>query len=209
MIPYDPITGAVWSNAVANKPRTCFIMTQLGQNISSSAREARNIVEKCLVGQHFSIIDASSVTTGRDFLIKIWSIILSVPLGIAIIGEEMSASTLENIYFELGVMQALGKETVVVKIGNIENATDLIRTEYIEDPDLSIKVERFLTRCLEQAEQYEMLASELKIKNPLLALDYIKRAFMIMTLVIRKSFYKLYLIPHISISMRKMKLKAC
>lgn len=179
MIPYDPITGDVWSNAISNKPRTCFIMTQLGQNISAAVQEARNVVEQCLASQHFNIIDASSVTTGRDFLIKIWSIILSVPLGIAIICEDMGASTLENIYFELGVMQALGKETVLVKIGNIECATDLIRTEYIEVPHLSTKIERFLTTCIEQAEHYEILATELKGRNPLLALDYMKRAFMI------------------------------
>ncbi len=179
MIPYDPITGDVWSNAVSNKPRTCFLMTELGQNVSSGAQEVRNVVEQCLASQHFSVTDASKVTTGRDFLIKIWSIILSVPLGIAIVCEDMRASTLENIYFELGVMQALGKETVMVKVGNIECATDLIRTEYIEAPDLSIKIERFLTTCIEQAEHYEILGKELKARNPLLALDYMKRAFMI------------------------------
>lgn len=179
MIPYDPITGDIWSTTISNKPRTCFIMTQLGSPISSSIIEARSVVEKCLTKNKFKAIDASSLTTGRDFLIKIWGIIISVPLGIAIICEGMKSSTLENIYFELGVMQALGKETILIKIGNIECATDLNRTEYIEAPDLDIKIERFLKTCIEQSEHYEILATELEEKNPLLSLDYMKRAFMI------------------------------
>jgi len=154
-------------------------MTQLGQKVPPSIKEVRDVVEKCLERKHFKVIDAGSSTTGRDFLVKIWRLILSVPLGIAIVCEGMKPSTLENIYFELGVMQALGKETVLVKVGNIECATDLIRTEYIEAPDLGAKINKFLTTCITQAKQYQDLSTETKDKNPLVALDYMERAFLI------------------------------
>jgi hypothetical protein len=179
VIPYDPITGDVWAGAIKTKPRTCFIMTQLGEPILDGVKETRRVVTGCLKYNNFYETDASYLTTGRDFLIKIWGIILSVPLGIAIICEGMQASTLENIYFELGVMQALGKETILIKVGDIECATDLIRTEFIEAPDIDKKINSFLSTCIAQAGHYEVIATELKEKNPLLALDYMKRAFMI------------------------------
>jgi hypothetical protein len=52
-----------------------------------------------LTNEGFDVLDATSAATGRDFLLKIWDLILSVPLGIALIHEDMRPSTTANVYY--------------------------------------------------------------------------------------------------------------
>lgn len=62
---------------------------------------------------------------------KIWKQILAVSVGIAILTEEMKPNTIGNIYYELGLLDALGKETVVIKTSDFRIPSDFLRTEYI------------------------------------------------------------------------------
>jgi hypothetical protein len=80
----------------------------------------------------YKVIDASTERTGRDFLLKIWKIIESVPVCIVIIHEDTPIKTQANLYYELGVAQALGKETVIIKTPRAEMPSDFNRSEYIE-----------------------------------------------------------------------------
>ena len=50
--------------------------------------------EKYLTEFKIELIDANESVTGGDFLIKIWKLIISVPLGVAIVTEHMKAKTL-------------------------------------------------------------------------------------------------------------------
>ena len=111
MITYDPIEGDAYSKKVYYHPRTCFVVTQLGEPVPESVNRIRRVLNKSLKAREIKIIDANSAMTGRDFLDKIWSMILSVPLGIAIVTEDMPHNTWANIFYEIGLMQALGKET--------------------------------------------------------------------------------------------------
>ena len=90
-------------------------MTQLG----GERTEELNTIIECLYTQlkshRYSYKDANSLVTGKDFLDKIWKISLSVPLGVAVVTEEMSNNTISNIFYELGLLTALGKETIVIK----------------------------------------------------------------------------------------------
>jgi len=176
---YDLIGGDVYAWKINYKPKTCFVMTQLGPPIPNTVAKIRKILRRCLKAKSIEAIDANYDVTGKDFLDKIWSTILSVPLGIAIITEDMSPSTMSNILYEIGLMQALGKETLIIKTKEVVVPSDFVRTEYIEySRRLKAKIDRFLDKLFEQAEHYSVMASELG-HNPLVAIDYLKRAYLI------------------------------
>ena len=115
MIYYNPTDGDPFVKPVAYSPRSCFVMTKLGKPIPSVITEIRDKLSGKLKELDITEIDASSMITGRDFLLKIWKQILSVPLGIGIVDESMSAQTMSNIFYEIGVLHSYGKETLIIK----------------------------------------------------------------------------------------------
>lgn len=160
-------------------PRSCFIMTQLGFPLQDSVIEIRDALTKELNKRYINILDANSYITGKDFLNKIWKLILSVPMGIAIVSKEMKISTISNIFFEIGVLNALGKETIVVKTLDFPIPSDFIRTEYIEFDDMFVnKINLFLDQIFELADHYDLMGESLE-NNPNLSIDYWRRAYLI------------------------------
>lgn len=179
MIPYRPTDGDAHTAKVTYRPRTCFLMTQLGRPIPEEVDAIRKGLGRVLKAHSVELIDANSVITGRDFLLKIWNMIVTVPLTIAVIHEDMPTTTQCNVFYEIGVAQALGKETIVVKTKLAQVPSDFVRTEYIEyDEDFEEKVSTYLTSFFEQSDYYETMADQLD-SNPLLAIDYLRRAFLI------------------------------
>ncbi|MCK4911170.1 MAG: hypothetical protein KAR83_05995 [Thermodesulfovibrionales bacterium] len=153
-------------------------MTRLGKPVPKEIVRMRRTIKKYLTERRFKTIDASSEVTGKDFLAKIWTMIISVPLGIAVLDNDMSPQTLSNVFYEIGLLQALGKEIIIVKKG-VEIPSDFIRTEYIEyDRGFKKQINKYLDKFLEQADYYETVAEGLE-NNPLLSIDYLKRAFLI------------------------------
>ena len=177
MIYYDLIVGDVYSKMIKYKPKTCFIMTKLGKLIPPKIYNMRRTVEKYLKDHNFEIIDASSEVTGRDYLSKIYELILSVPLGIVLISEELPPQTIANIFYEIGLLQALGKETLIIKTEEYDIPSDFIRTEYIEYERKKVKgnTYKYFKKYLEQAEHYELLGCKL-INNPIISINYLKRS---------------------------------
>ncbi len=154
-------------------------MTQLGEPIAEEVVAIRARVEQAFREDGFDVIDANSFTTGRDFLHKIWEIIVSVPVGVAIIPKGMKPMTLANVFYEVGLMQALGKETIVVKAPGAQVPSDFVRTEYVTADDaLEEKLAAFLTSLRERAAHYGFVGSLVE-HNPLLALDYFRRAYLL------------------------------
>lgn len=92
----------------------------------------RNKISECCAKIDYKVVDATTHVTGRDFLIKIWKLIASSPLAVGIVHEEITPGTQENIYYELGIAQTLGKESVIVKSPGSKVPSDFVRTEYIE-----------------------------------------------------------------------------
>ncbi len=179
MILYDPVEGDVSTKQIKLQPQTCFIMTQLGTPIPQEIRNIRNTLEKYLKQRKFKVIDANSVIRGKDFLLKIWKMILSVPVGIAIISNDLTPSTLANIFYEIGLLQAYGKETLIIKTPGSSVPSDFVRTEYIQyDRKFKDRILKFLDGLEEQAEHYAVTAKSLKA-NSLLAIDNLRRAFLI------------------------------
>lgn len=154
-------------------------MTQLGLPLPSKLEEIRKDLSKELVKRDFSELDANSYIKGKDFLSKIWRQVLGVPMGIAIITEEMKLTTISNIFYEIGVLNALGKETIVVKTKGVDIPSDFIRTEYIEyDDRFKTKINKFLDQIDELADHYDLMGNALEA-NPVLTIDYYKRAYLI------------------------------
>lgn len=179
MILYDPVQGDVLTKHIKFRPQTCFIMTQLGTPIPKEIKNIRRTLEKYLKQKKLSTIDASSDVRGKDFLLKIWEMILSVPVGIAIISKELTPYTLANIFYEIGLLQAYGKETLIIKTKDSYVPSDFVRTEYIEyDRSFKKKIIKFLDGLKEQYEYYANTSILLE-GNPLLSIDYLRRAFLI------------------------------
>ena len=179
MIIYSPLDGDAITSSVTSNPRHCFLMTRLGKAVPPGVKEIRDAVTAVCIDYDYSVIDASARVTGRDFLLKIWRQIASSPLAVGVAHEDIPAASQANIYYELGVAQALGKETVIVKSVGAKVPSDFIRTEYIEfDEMFSENFASYLKSVIEQAEHYETVADQLE-RNPILAIDYLKRAFLI------------------------------
>jgi hypothetical protein len=154
-------------------------MTKLGKRVPQVVSEIRYRLTTFLVTNGVPVIDASHTLTGKDFLLKIWNIILSVPLGIAIVDKSMNSSTLSNIFYEVGLMQAYGKETLIIKTKGTKIPSDLVRTEYLEfDETFEGELKKYLYSLLELADHYETLADQLE-NNPLLAIDFLRRSYLI------------------------------
>lgn len=179
MIVYRPTDGEAHTVPVATRCRTCFLMTQLGGAVPPEAIAIRDRVEAAFVDADFEVVDADSFTTGRDFLLKIWEVIASVPVGVAIIHEDVRPATLANIYYELGLMQALGKETLVVKTPRADVPSDFVRTEYVTaDARLERRLGAFVENLRDREAHYGLVGTLVE-NNPLLALDYLRRAYLL------------------------------
>jgi hypothetical protein len=179
MIYYQPTTGDPHTAGIASRPRHCFLMTQLGGHIHPELQAMRGLVETVLGRHGFTVIDAESQTTGRDFLMKIWALVLGVPMGVALIHESMKPRTLSNIFYELGLMHAYGKETLVLKSAAAEIPSDFVRTEYIAmDGRAQSRLDQFMNDVEARPEYYATMADQLE-SNPLLSIDYLRRAYLV------------------------------
>lgn len=179
MIFYRPTDGDVDSAPVAWRPRTCFLMAAMGKPLPAELLNAKRRVKSILRAGNLTTVDAASVTTGKDYLLKIWALAVSCPVGIAIVHEGIRPETMANVFYELGWMHAYGRETVVIKIGDVKLPSDLVRTEYISmDGHFNRNFEGFLRSLNERAVYYQTLSGLLEA-NPLLAIDYLRRAYLL------------------------------
>lgn len=179
MIIYSPSDGDAITSSIKSKPRHCFLMTRLGKPIPKEIAEIRRAISSTCKSCSFKVIDASAQNNGRDFLLKIWKQIASTPLVVGVVHEKIPPATQSNIYYEPGIAQALGKETIIVKSTNITIPSDFVRTEYIEfDSKFTRNFSKYLKGLKEQADHYELMADQLE-SNPILSIDYLKRAFLI------------------------------
>lgn len=179
MIYYSPVDGGPRLTAFPVRPRTCFLMTQLGAPVPAMVAEIRAALDEVLQEESFKLIDADSAVTGRDFLLKIWELVIAVPVGIAIVHEDMRPSTIANIFYEMGLMQAYGKETLVIKTPGAIIPSDFVRTEYVQyGSDFKPRLRRFFASLRERATYYASVAEQTD-RNPLLAIDFLRRAYLL------------------------------
>lgn len=176
MIHYSPVDGDVRRDPIVWRPQAAFIMQQLGAPIPQKVKAVRKQIESALARAGFAAVDATSVTTGRDYLLKIWNLLLGCPVGVAIVHEGITAATMANIYYELGMLQAYGRETVVVKVGSPTLPSDFARTEFVAaGRGFPSRFKPFVDSLRDRNEYYLKLADTVE-NNPLLAIDYLRRA---------------------------------
>ena len=169
----------VITDFISYEPRSCFIMTQLGLPFPDELELIRTDLVIELSKRNIKELDANSYIKGKDFLSKIWRQVLAVPMGIAIVTKDMKISTISNIFYEIGVLNALGKETIVIKTKDFSIPSDFIRTEYIEYDDQFLeKINKFLDQVFDLADHFEIMGESLEA-NPILSIDYYKRAYLI------------------------------
>ncbi|WP_420127701.1 hypothetical protein [Longimicrobium sp.] len=179
MIYYRPTDGGPHGTLLPFRPRTCFLMTQMSRPIPPVLTEIRSALKQVLKEQSYTLVDADSSITGRDFLLKIWEYIISVPLGVAIIHEEMRTETIANIFYEVGMMQSYGKETLVIKTPGATMPSDFVRTEHIQyGSDFKPRMRRFLRSLHDRASYYSTMAEHVE-RNPLLSIDFLRRAYLL------------------------------
>lgn len=180
MILYSPLNSEVLTEPFLLKPKSCFIMSPLGDNASPVIIKIRGTLDKKLQDVGINSIDATKRVTGGDFLDKIWKQILSVPFGVAIIDEKISQTTLGNIFYELGLFDILGKYSVVIKTKECEMPSDFKRSEYLSfDDSFENNFNKFLDTIFEQEDHYVLMAETFAESKPILAIDYLRRAFLI------------------------------
>jgi len=161
------------------RPRTCFLMTQLGGSPPPELVKMRAEVTEAAKRHDFDVIDADGLVTGRDFLLKIWGLAAGTPVGIALVHETMKPSTLANIFYEIGLMQAYGRETLVVKGPKAQVPSDFVRTEYVEyNGQAAQRLDKFFESLQERADYYVTMADQLE-RNPLLTIDFLRRAYLL------------------------------
>jgi hypothetical protein len=176
VIYYSPVNGDVRQEPVLWRPKTAFIMQQLGDPVPDAVLDTRRAIDQVLKRTGWSAIDASDEVTGQDYLAKIWKLILTCPVGIALVHEGIGPSTLANIFYELGMLQAYGRETVVIRIGKASIPSDFIRSEWIPTgPSFKQQIGKYI-KGLAVRETYYRQMAELVERNPLLAIDYLRRA---------------------------------
>ena len=180
MIVYHPFEGDISSSPVIYSPKSCFVMTQLGDDICPQIKRIRNVITRLLKKYNIAELDANSTTTGGDYMTKIWKQTFASPIGIAIISEDLPARTIGNIFYELGLMDSYGKETLVIKTPKCDIPSDLKRTEYINAENrYSRKIESFLNNIQKRADYYELVADQIELGDPVQAIDYKRRAYLI------------------------------
>ncbi len=179
MIFYRPTDGDVQGGPINWQPRSCFIMSAMGKNVPRTVGNARRRVASVLADVGFKSTDASTLTTGKDYLLKIWSLAVCSPVGVAVVHEGIRPETMANVFYELGLMQAYGRETVVVRVGEVALPSDLVRTEYIQfDAKFTRRFSGFVATLAERAEYYLILSQQLE-SDPLLAIDYLRRSYLL------------------------------
>lgn len=179
MIIYSPLDGQAITYSINTKAKHCFLMTRLGTPVPPMVKKIRRDLKACCRPSGYKVIDAATTVTGRDFLLKIWHQIASTPLSVVVLHEDFPESTQANIFYELGVAQALGKETVIIKSPKSKVPSDFTRTEHIVfDKNFSRNFKKYLNSIYEAAVYYETVGDILD-RNPILALDYLKRAYLI------------------------------
>lgn len=179
MIRYSPISSDPSTIPIQYLPKTCFVMSQLRQPVPESQMAIRQRLSKSLRAHGYDEIDADSSITGRDFLAKIWTMVFQVPVGIAIITRQTTRRSLANIFYEIGLLQAYGKETLIIKTKDTTVPTDFIRTEYLSfDDNFEFKLDKYFAFLSSLTEHFDIMAEQLQ-NDPLLAIDYLRRAFLI------------------------------
>lgn len=137
-------------------------MLHSGKDVSGLEESLDAVVCSCLRRLRHDVKKASRQSGTKDYLEKIIQLIRGCGFGVAIFSEFTPASTLANIFFEIGLCGVLGKPVILVKSGDAKPPSDFVRTEWIalqngDKKRLRRDVEKSIKAIQELADYYESL----------------------------------------------------
>ncbi len=85
-------------------------MAAMGNPVPAEVLRAKRRVIRALRQASFRTVDAGSATTGKDYLLKIWALAVSCPVGIAIVHEGVRPETMGMFFTSsVGCMLMVGR----------------------------------------------------------------------------------------------------
>lgn len=134
----------------------------------------------------FEPIKATTKSGTKDFLEKIVQLIRGTGFGIAIFSQFTNATSLANIFFEVGLCNMLGKPVILVKNKDAKAPSDFIRTEWVtfsnNEEQLRADLKKSLKDVVDLSKYFEILgeiAFEAKERDIELAFERYKQALLI------------------------------
>lgn len=159
---FSPISDGILEGPFKPHPRSVFIMLHSSKDVSGLEAIMDAVVCSCLTRLRHDVKKASRQSGTKDYLEKIIQLIRGCGFGIAIFSESTPASTLANIFFEIGLCGVLGKPVILVKSARAKPPSDFVRTEWIafqnrDRKKLRRDVEMAIKSIQELASYYESL----------------------------------------------------
>ena len=131
---------------ITSVPKRCFLIISDAENSIKNNVNGTKLKDKSILRQKiddvflsfgYSVIDAMSVPESGDNYCKICELILSSAFGIAVITKNTPEKSLKNIYLEIGLMKAFGKEVIIITDDRHNLASDLLGKGNLEFVDYS------------------------------------------------------------------------
>ena len=159
---FSPLSEGILEGPFKPHPRSVFVMLHSGQDVSGLEERIDAVVCACLARMKHDVKKASRHSGTKDYLEKIIQLIRGCGFGVAIFSEFTPASTLANIFFEIGLCGVLGKPVILVKSARAKPPSDFVRTEWITFIDgdssrLRRDIEKAIRSIQELAIYYENL----------------------------------------------------
>lgn len=151
---FSPVDLSELRGPFRPRPRSAFLMLQLGGTISSSEVRIKELVARSLLARNIEAVTAAAVPGTGDYLQKIVDLIRGCGFGFAIFSDLTPARSLANIFFEVGVAGVLGKPVQLALAGPAPPPSDFVRTEWIRYDDAhEARFETQLTDVLGRIEE--------------------------------------------------------
>lgn len=143
MIVRCPNTEQECNINIVPQPKTGFLIISNDENKSEIRKHIGDLFEK----QNFTLIDAMSNKKTGNFYCKICSMILSCPFGVALITKNTKKTALRNIFLEIGLLTAFGKELIILTDNKRNILSDFAGLEWFifkDDEDLQKQINDWL-----------------------------------------------------------------
>lgn len=183
---FSPLTEDLLEGPFKPYPRGVFVMLQDNKGTPEVDYEMDEVICDVLKKHSFTPLKATSKRGTKDFLEKIVQMIRGCGFGVAIFSEYTNASSLANIFFEVGLCNMFGKPVIIVKNEGTKAPSDFVRTEWVtftKDKDkLSNDFKASIISIQELADYFESLgdlAFEAEEKDYELAFERFKQSYLI------------------------------
>ena len=160
-------------------PKTGFLIISSYENDSG----IRGIIDEIFDSNGFNLKDAMNIRGTGNLYCKICEQILSSAFGVALITNDTPIDALRNIFLEIGLMMAFGKE-IIILTDNMKNIpSDLQGKEvfiFTDNNDLSESINKWSIEILEERITYWRTLAKYSVdaKDYEKTYEYLRKAIM-------------------------------